>query len=280
MTKGLQPIIIKFMNDNHSNNLYEILNNINYILDEANYAVVTENIWPKIVAYYPHNRLYYVKSGYAKLFCRSKTINLIANRLYFIPAYQVISSACEVPLEHYYIHFRTSSPFKNVFSLIKFTKDIECTPLNITLFEELIKKFYSTSVSDKLFINGAFKLILSQFFKNSALIDNKVFRFTNVLNYIDNNISKPIFIHELAAIINLQTNYFSNLFTKTFNITPQEYIISKRINEAMGLLLNKNLTIKEIAYRVGFSDEAYFSRLFKQRCNISPHNFRETQTLY
>jgi AraC family transcriptional regulator, transcriptional activator of pobA len=65
--------------------------------------------------------------------------------------------------------------------------------------------------------------------------------------------------------------------TKTyFNKTLTDLISQRIIIEAKRELYLTNKTIKEIAYELGYDDEYYFSRFFKNHSGISPHNYRET----
>ncbi|MEL6256927.1 MAG: helix-turn-helix transcriptional regulator, partial [Bacteroidota bacterium] len=55
-----------------------------------------------------------------------------------------------------------------------------------------------------------------------------------------------------------------------------DYIIDYRIKEARKLLEDKDLSIKEIAYRTGFTSPSYFSTIFKSKMNVSPTNYRSS----
>jgi len=59
-------------------------------------------------------------------------------------------------------------------------------------------------------------------------------------------------------------------------LTPTQFIRQVRLNKAIDLLKNTNLIISEVAYKTGFSDPNYFSRLFKKEFNQSPGEFRST----
>jgi AraC-like DNA-binding protein len=65
-------------------------------------------------------------------------------------------------------------------------------------------------------------------------------------------------------------------FKHSFNTTPKKYINSLRIEKARFLLQNKNQTVKDAAYRAGFTDPLYFSKVFKEKFGVSPseyHNY-------
>ena len=77
--------------------------------------------------------------------------------------------------------------------------------------------------------------------------------------------------------MNISSMYFSNYFKMTFNISPKQYIINKRLMESQRLLLENQLSIKEIAYAVGFENENYFSEFFSSKVGISALKFRKRE---
>ena len=54
----------------------------------------------------------------------------------------------------------------------------------------------------------------------------------------------------------------------------QEYIHDIKVSKAKAMLINSNDTVKEIAYNLGFNDEKYFMKLFKEHENLTPTQFR------
>ena len=93
-------------------------------------------------------------------------------------------------------------------------------------------------------------------------------------NYIDHNADKNLSIKELSNEIFKSPSQTIRLFKKEFNTTPYDYLLTQKIELAKLLLLNTNIPIKEIAYRLNFADEHYFSNSFKSRTGISPILFR------
>ncbi len=94
------------------------------------------------------------------------------------------------------------------------------------------------------------------------------------LEYINENISKPIQLYELAEREFLSISRYHTLFKSVMNISPLNYITSLRINAACELLEKSNLTVSEIAKTVGFEDQRYFSRVFKKHKGMTPTEFR------
>ena len=60
---------------------------------------------------------------------------------------------------------------------------------------------------------------------------------------------------------------------KITGLSTTEFIKSIRLNEAKKMLMEREYSVSEIAYRVGFNDPAYFSRSFKKKFNASPSSF-------
>lgn len=64
------------------------------------------------------------------------------------------------------------------------------------------------------------------------------------------------------------------LFVNYFGVSPKQYIIKLRMNKAIGLLVEGGISIKEVASECGFSDEKYFSRLFRSTYGYPPSQLR------
>lgn len=97
-----------------------------------------------------------------------------------------------------------------------------------------------------------------------------------VFDYIQNNYHKPIGLEMLAATINITPQYLCLLFKEIMGTRPFEYLNNVRINKSKDLMLKQQeLTIKEIANRVGYEDASYFCSVFKRVEGISPGMFKK-----
>jgi len=94
--------------------------------------------------------------------------------------------------------------------------------------------------------------------------------------WIESNLNKPITIDFLAKKIGMSKRNFMRRFKAATNLTPVKFIQQSRMNVAQDLLQNSNLTIAEIAYRLGISDVSYFSKVFKTQTSITPKQYRAT----
>jgi AraC family transcriptional regulator, arabinose operon regulatory protein len=92
--------------------------------------------------------------------------------------------------------------------------------------------------------------------------------------YIDKNIYDRFTMDDIAKIACLSPSQANRVFKKEYGITPYDYILSKKIETAKLLLINTNISIKNIAYKLNFLDEHYFSKIFKARTGTSPKSYR------
>jgi len=93
--------------------------------------------------------------------------------------------------------------------------------------------------------------------------------------WLQNNLSKPsISIDQLATLFGMSQRSFSRRFRLATNTTPLKYLQSQRLAESKDLLQNSNLSISEIAFRVGYLDVSYFTKLFKEFSSLTPKQYR------
>ncbi|MCR6098065.1 AraC family transcriptional regulator [Salipaludibacillus agaradhaerens] len=95
--------------------------------------------------------------------------------------------------------------------------------------------------------------------------------------YMEHHFQENMSIEHLASRIDVSPKYFSSLFKKEFGISVTEYVTRLRINKAKSLLI-KDIKIRDVANEVGYNDEYYLSRKFKQLVGMSPSAYRERRT--
>lgn len=94
--------------------------------------------------------------------------------------------------------------------------------------------------------------------------------------YIEENIDKDISLDQLADYLGVSSFYLSKLFKEEKGDNYISYVTELRLEKAKKLLNNDTLIIKEITSMVGYKDQNYFSKLFKQRYGLSPSEYRDT----
>lgn len=101
---------------------------------------------------------------------------------------------------------------------------------------------------------------------------------TWVLDFIDNNISQPLSLEEVAKNVFLSPSYLSRIFKKNFKINFINYINTCKIALAQQKLVTDDVPINKLAQEVGFSQASHFTKTFKQKTGITPSEYRKQNT--
>ncbi|MEO1513459.1 MAG: helix-turn-helix domain-containing protein [Bacteroidota bacterium] len=101
---------------------------------------------------------------------------------------------------------------------------------------------------------------------------------SRVARYIRDNIHQSLSAGELSQIAGMSRSKFYKQFKAIFGISPNQYVIQEKIEKAKTALSFKQLqSITEIAYSLGYSDSAYFTKQFKEVTGKSPSFYRKKQ---
>ncbi|WP_341301276.1 helix-turn-helix domain-containing protein [Lysinibacillus sp. FSL H8-0500] len=93
------------------------------------------------------------------------------------------------------------------------------------------------------------------------------------INYIYSYYQQPLTVKKLAELAHIAQWQYSTIFQTLTGKKPLDYITDLRLTKAKELLLQTNEPLKDIAQRVGFEDEYYFNRRFRQVVGIPPKQF-------
>ncbi|MCB9032307.1 MAG: helix-turn-helix transcriptional regulator [Chitinophagales bacterium] len=142
-----------------------------------------------------------------------------------------------------------------------FTQDLLIS--NIELLLKYNDRFYNRQFLTRKKVNS------DLFIKLESLLDNS-FKNENLEQY-----GIPS-VQYIANELNLSPNYLSDMLRVQTGQTTQQHIQNRLIDKAKELLSTTNLSVSEIAYQLGFEHSQSFHRLFKNRTNIAPLEFRQS----
>ncbi|CAH0117699.1 HTH-type transcriptional activator Btr [Paenibacillus sp. CECT 9249] len=119
------------------------------------------------------------------------------------------------------------------------------------------------------------------FTEEETLTDNNLYapdrnRKTNlndVKEFMDKHYNEPLSIGSLAQMANISPKYFVDLFKETYGQSAMEYLTDLRMNRAKRYLAETDERLREIAIKVGYRDEFYFSRKFKKEVGLAPSDY-------
>lgn len=119
-----------------------------------------------------------------------------------------------------------------------------------------------------------------QFITRKIANDEVLIRLENLLtDYFNDETSLALGIPTVQFVserLNVSTNYLSDMLRSITGQTTQQHIHNKLIDKAKELLSTTNLSVREIAYQLGFEYPQSFNKLFKKKTDISPLEFRQS----
>ncbi|MHC0614215.1 helix-turn-helix domain-containing protein [Komagataeibacter oboediens] len=148
----------------------------------------------------------------------------------------------------------------------------------------LIAEMQSSVIANPLFVNGLLESLtvhlLRQYADTKAKIKRRstllpTWKLRKVLDHMEAHLAEPFDLDCLAALYGMSRFHFSRLFRTTTGQTPSGWFMQRRVQKASEMLRKTNLSIIEIALRIGYDSPSHFAQVFRRVTGVSPRNYRK-----
>lgn len=224
--------------------------------------------------YWNHGRIWCVADGAGYVKTTFGEFQLKPNVAYYIPQSTLVATRCDDFMIQYFVDFMPLSDFIPMENLFLFNTVSNEYDLILSLIKKLMNM--GDSITENVKKTAIMNMILSCFVKEPSFAIKRNSPMLAVAERINLGYPQKLSVTDLAKEFGYNTDYFSHVFKETFGLSPQKYIINKRISVAKHLLLTGDKSVSEIALDCGFSDPLYFTRLFSKETGVSPSFFKQS----
>gem|GEM_PF-2532765 len=232
--------------------------------------------------------LLYCVEGFGEIIIRNKKYILNVGDFFIVPKSinYIYCASKENPWSFYWFYFKDNSDWvaKTLDFFYKHNGDykgsLAYNEERVCLFNAIFDKLNKGYSADNL---KMLEMCLLNFLSSLVFSTNshkknqysKANRIEEAIEFMKRKVDGNLSLPELAKILSLSNSQFSHLFREKTGVSPLEYFNQLKIKKACKYLENTGLQIKQIAYKIGIQDAAYFSRLFTKTIGISPVKYRQ-----
>ncbi|MBP1993935.1 AraC family transcriptional regulator [Paenibacillus eucommiae] len=187
-------------------------------------------------------------------------------------------------MRHQFVHFHPGLllqqmlpnwPQKSLFTL-------ENNSITVDLLSELLHISSKKDYGWRERCSSILLVIISKLFSDKTEPDvNKLpIEIQASLHHIESHLPEQISVKQLSQSVNWSHEHFTRVFKSHVGMSPNQYLLSRRIEKACKLIAYTTISIKEIAEKTGFQSEHYFSRSFKRLKSTTPSHYRKKAREY
>ena len=275
------------------------------LLKEHSKDPLIGNLYVRKIGFFPKVKFHYIQKergvDYAMLiYCtegkgwyhiHDKTYQVEKNQYIIIPPHVPYSFEADegTPWTIYWIHFQgklvNSFLSPNPSPQIILSDERSRQQVRIRLFEETYNSFamgytkeYLAYSSMCLYTFLSTFIFQEQFRHIGAPNHNELSFSMRVIYYLQEHVETNLTLRDLAEYFNYSESHFSTLFQKETGTSPIHYWTRLKRPKASQYIELTDMKLNEIAMRLGFEEQAYFSRVFTKVMGISPSAYRKKET--
>ena len=225
----------------------------------------------------PYSKLYYIFSGSAVLECGSEIHTLTPEYVYLVPYGAHHSFHCNNNMEKLFFHFTVirsvgGDIFENVKRVLKLPADHDS-------MDHIKQLYFSEDIGSCIALKKEIYSCIIDFIDGFGIEAESKPAYSETVagavSYIRENLSQSIRVKELADALFVSESMLSKRFAKETGVSVGKFVDREVITEAQRRLLLSDEPIQRISESLGFCDQFYFSKKFKQFCGISPVKYRK-----
>ena len=221
-------------------------------------------------------RIWFIIKGNGHVTTHEEEFDLKEGCAYFMPSNSIVTTGLYEDMEQYYVDFIQSPDEVSIEQLYSFKKTAnkEDYDLLLNLAKSLMPLYKNNDEISRMIVSSTITTMLTYFIKGSSHGYGNI---QPAIDYVLNNYAKPLSVTFLANLCNYSPEYFSTKFKEILGVSPQKFIITKRLTQAKILLISTNKSIASIGKEVGYPDQMHFTKLFTNEVGISPSAYRKTE---
>jgi AraC-like DNA-binding protein len=231
--------------------------------------------WNQFGVFSPFGRLYYMIDDHGWLETDHGKIDLLPGKMYLIPPYTKVNLRTARRIEKFYFHFSLRYASYEILEGIQTCFEL---PLDPGRLKRIILSYQSGQLPDLLELKGLAYETLAGFIRFSLPdLSSRILlagEYQPVYEYVEKNLSARLNARLVSEAVDIPYETLRRSFRRDHGLTLNQYIQGRLIQRSSVMLLMTQMNISEIAAAMGFSDEFYFSRLFKQKMQFSPREYR------
>lgn len=231
-------------------------------------------------------QLLYVASGKAHFYFNGKEQEVIAGHMVLFQPWQEQHYeyfAKDKP-EVYWVHF-TGGDVKSILRRHEIPLDNPVfysgsSSTYAYLFKEMINELQTCCVGYQelleMYLRQIFLLIKRNRMERKPTVSSYIQEeMEYARRYFNEHYNEPINIEEYAQSRGMSVSWFLRNFKQITTMSPMQYILSIRMNNAVTLLETTDYNVTEISAIIGYDNPLYFSRIFRKQVGMAPSDFRK-----
>ena len=224
----------------------------------------------------PYTRLYYIVEGEATIQTEQGAVPLTKGNLYLLPTGYPFSYACDGQMRQLYFHVRLVGA--DGFDRLRGIHRLLQTPVDEAYLQQLLSLHTSDASTDLLYLKSLLtRDVFALLSAHGIQLHTPHYSpcITEALRFIDTHLSAALTVSDIAEGIFVSPNTLSHKFKREMGVSLGQYMDSLLLFKAKDLLQHTDLPLSVISEQLGFCDQFYFSRRFREHFSVPPLKYRK-----
>jgi len=221
--------------------------------------------------------LFFIKKGFLEVNSQQTSVTASAGSVVLLDCHTPHAYYCRDKVEFYWIHFSGCSSkqyceyLTEQFGILHSGSQAEGME---RLFHSVIYSNLHLAANEHSISSNIHSILANLAVPKRTLFLNEL-PISPAIEYIHSHFASILTIESLADMCHMSVYHFIRTFKRYLNMTPHEYLLSYRLNQAKQMLWTSSLSIEEIAIECGFNSASHFARAFKANSQTTPGQFRK-----